>query len=188
MSGREGDYYYSSLLVERVKFEPESSSSQVPFLLFSFSFCFVFVFIKGSDCDSCFHNDAPTDVRSIKHERDTCIIVKANTRIHCSVANYEPQFSLILAIYNFPERVCPILLVTKASVTMPSETHVLGKLYIPMAVYICPRMLSWESRDATKWRLSEAGNRLISYPDLSRFGLGMRLVIVILHHRLFSRS
>ena len=76
-----------SLLVVRVEFEPESSSShesgssQVPFLLFSFSFCFVFVLIKGSDCDSCFHNDVPTDVRSIKHERD--IIVNAIARIHC---------------------------------------------------------------------------------------------------------
>ena len=45
-------------------------TSQVPFLLFSFSFCFVFVFIKGFDCDSCFHNDVLTDVRSIKNERN----------------------------------------------------------------------------------------------------------------------
>ena len=57
-----------SLLVVQVEFEPESSSShessssQVPFLPFSFSFCFLFVLIKGSDCDSCFHNDVPTDV------------------------------------------------------------------------------------------------------------------------------
>ena len=81
-----------SLYMLRVKFEPESSSShessssQVRFLLFSFSFCFVFVFIKGYDCDSCFHIDVPTDVRSIKHERD--IIVNTIARIHyCSVAN-----------------------------------------------------------------------------------------------------
>ena len=76
-----------SLFIVRVKFEPESSSShessssQVPFLLFSFPFCFDFVFIKGCDCDFCFHNDVPTDVRSIKHERD--IIVNAIARIHC---------------------------------------------------------------------------------------------------------
>ena len=80
-----------SLLVVQVEFEPESSSShessssQVPFLPFSFSFCFVFILIKGCDCDSCFHNDVPTDVQSIKNERD--IIVNAIARIHCSVAN-----------------------------------------------------------------------------------------------------
>ena len=58
----------------------------------------------------------------------------------------------IVAIYNFPERVCPMLLVTKLSVTMPCETHVLRKLKIPMAVYILPAkgyrfysMLSWVS-------------------------------------------
>ena len=44
--------------------------------------------------------------------------------------------SLILVFYDFPERVCPMLLVTKASVTMPCETHVLGKLKVSMAVYI----------------------------------------------------
>ena len=32
--------------------------------------------------------------------------------------------------------VCPMLLMTKASVTMPCETHVLRKLKISMAVYI----------------------------------------------------
>ena len=37
----------------------------------------------------------------------------------------------ILAIYNFPERVCPMLLVTKASVTMPCETHLLGTSKFP---------------------------------------------------------
>ena len=58
---------------------------KVPFLPFSFSFCFGFVSIKGCDCDSCFHNDVPTDVRSIKHERD--IVVNAIARIHCLVAN-----------------------------------------------------------------------------------------------------
>ena len=61
--------------------EHESSSSQVPFLLFSSSVCFVFVLIKRYDRDPCFHNDVPTDVRSIKHERD--IIVNAIARIHC---------------------------------------------------------------------------------------------------------
>ena len=69
-----------SLLVAGVKFEPESSSSyessssQVPFLLFSSSVCFVFVLIKGYDCDPCFHNDVSTDVRSIKHEGDIIAI------------------------------------------------------------------------------------------------------------------
>ena len=33
------------------------------------------------DHDSCFHNDVPNYVRSIKHERD--IIVNAIARIHC---------------------------------------------------------------------------------------------------------
>ena len=32
-----------------------------------------------------------------------------------------------------------MLLVTKASITMPCETQVLGKLKISVAVYICPR-------------------------------------------------
>ena len=78
----------------------------------------------------------------------------------------------ILALYNFAERVCPMLLVTKTSVTMPCETNVLGKFKIPVVVYIllgkgkdsilcypgCPV-------DATRWRLShksvsQAGNTL----------------------------
>ena len=50
---------------------------------------------------------------------------------------------------------------------MPCETHVLAKLNIPVAVYICPRILKGKDSilscpgcpvDATKWRLSQAGN------------------------------
>ena len=58
-----------------------------------------------------------------------------------------------------------MLLVTKASVTMPCETHVLENLKIPMAVCI----LAAKGTDpilcypefpvyATSWRLSQAGN------------------------------
>ena len=58
-----------------------------------------------------------------------------------------------------------MLLVTKASVTMPCETFLSGKLKIPMAVYI----LSAKGIDsilcypgfpvnARRWRLSQAGN------------------------------
>ena len=89
--------YRQRLTVGRVcsLYESSSSPSQVRltsqvrvrfrFFYFLFSFCFVFVFIKGCDCDSCFHNNVPTDVRSIKHDQD--IIVNAIARIHCSVAN-----------------------------------------------------------------------------------------------------
>ena len=68
---------HMSLHVARVKPEPESrvKFESGSFLLFSFSFYFFFVLIKGSDCDSCFHNDVPTDVKSI--------IVNAIARIHC---------------------------------------------------------------------------------------------------------
>ena len=111
-------------LLHKSSLSHESSSRQVPFLLFSFSFCFVFVLIKGCDRDSCFHNDVPTDVQSIyKHERD--IIVYKIVR-ELSVANYQ-QPSFILPTYNFPESVCPMSLVTTASVTMPCETHLLEK-------------------------------------------------------------
>ena len=58
-----------------------------------------------------------------------------------------------------------MLLVTKASVTMPCETHVLGNLNISMAVYILPAkgkdsILCYPGCpvDATIWRLSQAGN------------------------------
>ena len=57
-----------------------------------------------------------------------------------------------------------MLLVTKASVTMPCETHLLGKLKISMAVYILPAkgidsILRYAGCpvDATRWRLSQAG-------------------------------
>ena len=67
-----------------------------------------------------------------------------------------------------------MLLVTKASVTMPCETHVLGKLKIAVAVYILPAkgndsILCYPGCpvDATRWRLSQAGE--------------------ILHHRPFSQ-
>ena len=58
-----------------------------------------------------------------------------------------------------------MLWVTKASVTMPCETHVLGNLKIPMAVCILAAkgtdsILSYPGCrvDATRWRLSQAGN------------------------------
>ena len=60
------------------------------FLRFRF-FCFLSHFAlclslsKCCDCDSCFYNDVPTDIRSIKHERD--IFANAIARIHCLVAN-----------------------------------------------------------------------------------------------------
>ena len=60
-----------------------------------------------------------------------------------------------------------MLLVTKVSVTMPCETHLLEKLKIPMAVYILPAkgndpILCYPGFpvDATRWRLSQAGNIL----------------------------
>ena len=56
-----------------------------------------------------------------------------------------------------------MLLVTKASVTMPCETHVLGKLKISVAVYILPAKgkdsiicYSGCPVDTTRWRLSQA--------------------------------
>ena len=56
-----------------------------------------------------------------------------------------------------------MLLVTKASVTMPCETHVLGNLKIPMAFCILAAkgtdsILSYPGHpvDATTWRLSQA--------------------------------
>ena len=58
-----------------------------------------------------------------------------------------------------------MLLVTKASVTMPCETHVLGNLKIPIAFCILAAkdtdsILCYPGRpvDATTWRLSQAGN------------------------------
>ena len=79
---------HMSLHVARVKPEQESSPSpsqvrvtnQVP-ESGSFSFVFFFLLLRFRldqrllDCDSCFHNDVPTDVKSI--------IVNAITRIHC---------------------------------------------------------------------------------------------------------
>ena len=59
----------------------ESSSSQVPFLLFSFSFLCHFC-LDIFDCDSCFPNDLPTALRNIKHKRDV-FPVDAITRVHC---------------------------------------------------------------------------------------------------------
>ena len=59
-----------------------------------------------------------------------------------------------------------MLLVTKASVIMPYKTHVLGKLKISVAVYICPRISKGKDSiccypgcpvDATKWPLIQAG-------------------------------
>ena len=58
-----------------------------------------------------------------------------------------------------------MLLVTKASVILPCETHVLGNLKIPMAVCILAAkgtdsILCYPGFpvDATRWRLSQAGN------------------------------
>ena len=58
-----------------------------------------------------------------------------------------------------------MLLVTKSSVTMPCETHVLENLKIPMAVCILAAkgtdsILCYPGClvDATRWRLSQAGN------------------------------
>ena len=64
----------------------------------------------------------PTDVRSIKHEQD--IIVNAIARIHCwlQINLSPPSFSPSIIFLKGP-----MWLLTKASVIMPCETHVLGK-------------------------------------------------------------
>ena len=64
----------------------------------------------------------PTDVRNVKHERD--IIVNAIARIHCwlQINLSPPSFSPSIFF-----RKGPMSLLTKVSVIMPCETHVLGR-------------------------------------------------------------
>ena len=100
-----------SLLVARVKFKPESSSSHESSLsqVNKKSFFFFFYFILISfDCDSFFHNVAPTDALNINNPRDI-FPVKRSQEFIPSVGNnllneINPIPCSSSSSINFPER------------------------------------------------------------------------------------